>query len=193
MNVGIVVEGQDDFEVYPTLIRRIRNDLGKWQVRNCGGVPRLKNLFLGFLKEFHRNHAWRIDAALVIRDSDCKPPGQIEKQLQSILDASGFKPAFRVEFFAPQCMLESWLLGDWNAIRTVAVQRGHGAPNAPPNIQIPNLSHSADKDVFIQALRYFGLPATPTVYGEVATFADLTLIGNRCAYFRDFSQRIRAL
>lgn len=167
MNVGIVVEGLDDFYAYPTLIRRIRGDIGKWQVRECGGRSKLKNRFLNFLKEFHRNHAWQIDAAFVIRDSDCRPPEQVEKQLRDDLDGSGFNPSFPVEFFAPQCVLESWLLGDLEAVRTVAEQRGHGAAVAPLQVQVANANHAADKDVFIQVLSYFTLPATPVVYGEV--------------------------
>lgn len=44
----------------------------------------------------------------------------------------------RVEFFATPCMLESWLLGDLDAVRTVAANRGYGVPIAPLNIEIPN-------------------------------------------------------
>jgi len=92
----------------------------QWQLRQCGGKSRLKHGFVNFLREFHRNPAWQIDVAFVIRDSDCSPPQPIEDQLQHILEASGFTPGFPVEFFAVPCMLESWLLSDLGAFSTVA-------------------------------------------------------------------------
>ena len=193
MNVGIVVEGTSDGPAYRELIRRIRQDLDPRQVRECGGKSRLKNRFVNFLKEFQRNHAWQIEAAFVILDSDCNPSRPIEARLRDILNASGFAPEFEVVYFATQCMLESWLLGHLDAIRTVAAQRGHVAGVLPPKIQIANAPSSADKIVFTQVLTHFGLPATPAVYGEVAALADLTVIGNRCSYFLEFVRRIRAV
>jgi len=193
MNVGIVVEGQKDLVAYVRLIRRIRNDMTQWQLRQCGGKSRLKHGFVNFLREFHRNPAWQIDVAFVIRDSDCSPPQPIEDQLQHILEASGFTPGFPVEFFAVPCMLESWLLSDLGAFSTVAAQRGHGEGMAPPTIQIANSNSSGDKDIFMRLLSHFMVPATPAVYGEVAALANLTLIGNRCTYFREFMRRVRAV
>jgi hypothetical protein len=193
MNVGIVVEGQNDLVAYLRLIQRIRNDITGCQLRPCGGKSRLKNGFVNFLREFQRNPAWQIDVALVIRDSDCSSPQPIEDQLQDVLGVSGFTPQFPVEFFAIPCMLESWLLGDLGAFPTLAAQRGHGVGMGPPNIQIANSNSSGDKDAFLQVLSHFMLPATPAVYGEVAALANLALIGNRCTYFREFMRRIRAV
>lgn len=193
MNVGLVVEGPSDGSAYPTLVQRIRSDLDARQVRECGGKSRLKYRFVNFLREFQRNQAWQIDAAFVILDSDCNPSQPIEAQLRNILNASGFTPELRVVYFATLCMLESWLLSDLEAIRTVAAQRGHVAGTLPPSIQIANANSSADKDVFIQVLTHFRLPATPVVYGEVAALTNLTSIGNRCNYFREFVRRIAAL
>jgi len=193
MSIGIVVEGPSDGSAYRALVPRIGNGQDVIQVRECGGKSRLKNGFVNFLREFQRNPAWQFSAAFVIRDSDCSSPQPIEGQLQNILEASGFTAEFRVEFFATPCMLESWLLSDLEAIRTVAAQRGHGAGTAPLNIQIAKSISSGDKDVFIQVLTHFGLPATPVVYGEVAACANLTMIGNRCTYFREFMRRIRAV
>jgi len=193
MNAGIVVEGASDGSAYPLLIQRIRNDLDTRQVRECGGKSRLKNRFVNFLKEFQRNHAWQIDAAFVILDSDCNPSQPIEARLRNILNASGFTPEFHVVYFATQCMLESWLLSDLDAIRTVAAQRGHVAGVLPPNIQIANLPSSADKVVFTQVLTHFGLPATPPVYREVSTLTNFTMIRNRCSYFGEFMKRTSAV
>jgi hypothetical protein len=193
MNVGIVVEGQNDLAAYPRLIQRIRNDINAYQLRQCGGKSRLKHGFVNFLKEFERNPAWNIDVAFVIRDSDCNPSQPIEGQLEGILEASGFTPQFPAEFFATSCMLESWLLSDLDAIRAVAVQRGHIAGVLPPNIQIAKAPSSADKVAFTQVLTHFALPATPPVYGEVAALANLTLIRNRCTHFREFMRRINAV
>jgi len=193
MNVGIVVEGAADGSAYPELVRRIRNDLDPCQIRECNGKSRLKNRFVNFLREFERNHAWQIDAAFVILDSDCNPSQPIEARLRDILNASGFAPEFPVEFFATSCMLESWLLSDLDAIRTVAVQRGHVAGLLPPSIQIANAPSAADKVVFIQVLSHFGLPATPPVYREVATLTNFTMIRNRCSYFGEFTKRTIAI
>ncbi|HEV2194772.1 MAG TPA: hypothetical protein VGR55_04290 [Candidatus Acidoferrum sp.] len=190
--MGLVVEGTFDGPTYRTLIARIRN-ISALQIRECGGKSRLKHKFVYFLKELQRNAAWQIDIALVIRDSDCDPPQPIEKQLRNILSASGFKPEMRVEFFAIPCMLESWLLSDVDAIRTVAANREHGVVIAPPNIQIAQANSSGDKEVFTQVLEHFRLPATPPVYEEIAALASLSLIGNRCNYFREFTRRVKAI
>ncbi len=66
MNVGLVVEGPTDEAAYGKLIQRIRNNIGVLQVRPCGGKSRLKNCFVGHLKEFQRNTAWQIDATRTV-------------------------------------------------------------------------------------------------------------------------------
>jgi hypothetical protein len=191
MNVGMVVEGPFDGSTFRRLIPRIHGDISELQVRECLGKSRLKNLFVSFLKEFQRNHAWQINAAFVICDSDCNPSRPIEEQLRNILSTSAFTPAFRVEFFAVGCMVESLLVSDLEAIRRVAVERGHAAGVGPLNIQIGNANSSTDKEVFLQVLRHFGLPATPVVYGEIAALANLNMVANRCNYFPDFVRRVR--
>lgn len=193
MNVGMVVEGPFDGSTYRRLLPRIHADISNLQVRECEGKSRLKNLFVSFLKEFERNHAWQINAAFVICDSDCHPPGPIEEQLWNILSSSAFRPHFRVEVFAVGCMVESLLLSDLEAIRNVAVQRGRAAGDTPLNIQIGNPNSSGDKDVFVQVLRHFGLLATPVVYGEIAALANLAMVANRCNYFPEFVRRIRGV
>lgn len=191
MNVGIVVEGTFDDATYRRLIRLIRNDITELQVRQCGGKHRLKNVFLDWLKEFQRNSAWDINRAFVICDSDCKAPEQIEKQLQGVLDRSGFKPRFRVEFFAVQCMLESWLLSDLAAIRSVAATRSKNAEPHLQNIGIAPKHSQEDKDVFLRVLAQYGLPPTPPVYAEIAALVDLTVIEKRCTYFGEFMRRMK--
>jgi hypothetical protein len=92
MSIGIVVEGLYDIATYPILMRKIRGDIGRPQSRECGGKSNLKNIFVGFLNEFQRNPAWQINAAFVIRDSDCNPPQEIEEKLREVLRKSGFVP-----------------------------------------------------------------------------------------------------
>ncbi len=190
MNVGLVVEGPTDEAAYRILVQRIRDNVGELQARPCGGKSRLKNGFVGYLKEFQRNNAWQIDVAFVIRDSDCHPPQQIEQQLLDVLNGSGFEPDFRVEFFATPCTLESWLISDIGAIRTVAATRG-----AKPEADLQHLLIAPqytvdDDDAFNRVLSQLGLPATPPVYGEIAAAADFTLINHRCVYFREFCRRV---
>jgi hypothetical protein len=191
MNVGIVVEGLYDYSSYPTLVRRIRDDIPRPQVRECGGKSRLKSRFIECLKEF-QNPAWQIELAIVIRDSDCHPPQPIEDQLKEILNASRFRPPFHVELFAVPCVLESWLLSDLRAIRNLAAQRGHGGA-AELNVQIPNNHAPNDKKLFFRVLGHHSLPVTPPVYEEIARTADLDMIGQRCGYFREFARRIRGI
>jgi Domain of unknown function (DUF4276) len=190
MNIGIVVEGPSDGAVYRTLIRRIRNDIDKLQVRECGGKYRLKNMFLGFLKEFQRNHAWQINVAFVIRDSDCKPPQPIEVDLRNVLHRSGFAPQFPIEFFATKCQLETWLLADENAINQVSQRRGKNLRVGPVEIQF-EIDNSAKKH-FMAQLSKVRLPASPQVYKDVADIADIARIAERCPSFQQFIDRVRA-
>lgn len=190
MNIGIVVEGADDYSTYPTIIGRIRNDIERRQVRQCGGKSRLKGGFLRFLKEF-QNPAWQIDLAVVIRDSDCSPPKPLEDELRDVLRASNLRTPFRVELFAIPCMLESWLISDVQAIQNVAIQRGHGGPVGALDMQIPNAHSRADKQLFSRVLTHFELPATPPVYEQVAKIANFEIIKQRCRYFQEFVERLK--
>ena len=193
MNVGIVVEGPSDRAVYPVLMNRVRKGISNLQIRECGGKSKLKNGFLGFLKEFQRNPAWRIDISFVIRDSDCNPPQQVEEQLANVLRLSRFIPDFRVEFFATKCVLESWLLSDIEAIRMVGAP-SHHEPEAA--VQIPPVAPAQsgeDKDVFKKILSQFRLSPTPPVYGKIAALTNLNLISQRCNYFREFTRRVTEL
>jgi hypothetical protein len=190
MNIGLVVEGPTDEAAYRKLVQRIRANVGALQVRPCGGKSRLRNGFVGHLKEFQRNSAWQINVAFVIRDSDCHPPQQIEQQLRDVLNASGFAPDFRVEFFATPCMLESWLISDIGAIRTVAAGRRANPEAGLQHLLITPQHSASDDDAFNRVLSQLGLPATPPVYSEIAATADFESIKRRCVYFREFYRRL---
>src|SRR5690348_5168150 len=124
MNFGLVVEGTSDAAAYPELIRLIRPDIEVQQIRPCFGKSRLKGSFNRFLREFHKNPAWRIEAAFVIEDSDCQPSQKIENRLKVIFQTSRLRPRFPVKFFAPKCDLETWLVADENALSRVSQQKG---------------------------------------------------------------------
>jgi len=191
MDLGVIVEGQFDRSSHVELIRRIHSNISSVQIRDCGGKSRLKTTFVNYLREFQRNPAWSIDAAVVIRDSDCRAPNGIEQQLNGVLASSGFQPSFRVEFFAIPCMLESWLLSDVAAIAQVARARGATPGTAMPTIA--NAYNPGDKETFRNVLSHVGLLSTPAVYGEIARLADFPRISARCPYFSDFCNRIGAL
>jgi hypothetical protein len=188
MNVGIVVEGPSDRATYPALMRRIRDDIGRPQARECGGRFKLKGAFPYFLKEFQRNPAWQIDVAFVIRDSDCKPPQRIEEDLRKALNDSRFD--FPVEFFATKCDLETWLLADENAINEVSRQRGKNRQVEPVQFQFES---EKAKKLFQTQLSKANLRPVPDVYKEIATCIDLDQTAERCPSFRAFVSRIRAL
>lgn len=78
MNIGLIVEGDDDHETYPVLIRKSRQDIGRIHVRNCQGLRRLKTKFVDFLRELQSNPAYQINKAIVIRDSDCSDVHDLE-------------------------------------------------------------------------------------------------------------------
>lgn len=191
MNFGLVVEGEKDNASYRALIPRIRNDATVVQARSCAGKQQLKNTFVGHLKEYGQNRAWQIERGLVIRDSDCQPAEQIEEQLRHVLESSGHEPGFDVVIFATPCMLESWLLGDLEAIRTVAARRGARPEADLRDLPISQQPSRDDDEVFMRVLSRFGLSATPAVHGEIAAVADLALIEHRCTYFREFCRRVR--
>jgi hypothetical protein len=188
MNVGIVVEGPSDRATYPTLMRRIRDDIGWPQARECGGRFKLKEAFPYFLAEFQRNPAWQIDVAFVIRDSDCKPPQRIEDDLRRALKDSRFD--FPIEFFATKCDLETWLLVDENAINQVSRQRGKNKQVEPVQFQFES---ETAKKLFHTELSKADLRPVPDVYKEVATCMDLKRTAALCPSFRAFVSRIRAL
>lgn len=189
MNLGLIVEGPTDAAAYPELIRRIRQDLEPFQVRPCGGKSRLKGRFVDLLDEFHRNHAWRIQTAFVIRDSDCQPSQTIEGQLNGILDDSGFRPHFPVKFFATKCDLETWLVADEDAINRVSQQRGTNKVVNAIGIQ---LEVAKADQLFSQQLSRADLNPVPPVYAGVARSLDIEKVAALCPSFRRFINELRS-
>jgi hypothetical protein len=188
MNVGLVVEGPTDEAAYPELIRKIRTDVETLQVRPCGGKSRLKGIFANFLGEFHRNRAWQIETALVIQDSDCLPSQQVEDRLRLSFTASLF-PALHVEFFAPKCDLETWLVADENAINRVSRER---RKNTMVNAVEIQLEVSKAEELFSQQLSKAHLSPVPAVYAEIAKSLDIGRIAALCPSFRRFIEVVRS-
>lgn len=187
MNFGLVVEGPTDEAAYPELIRKIRTDVGTIQIRPCGGKSRLRGIFNEFLSEFHRNHAWQIETAFVIQDSDCRPSQHIEERLQSNFSTALF-PGLHVTFFAPKCDLETWLVADENAINTVSQQRGKNCFVNPVGIQLE--IEKADQ-LFTEQLSRAQLSPVPAVYAGIARCLDINRVANLCPSFRRFMEMVQ--
>lgn len=189
MNLGIIVEGDDDVAVYPVLIRRLDDSVEYVYSRGCGGLSKLKGKFVSFVKEFQRNpNAFRIRKILVIRDSDCNDPGPLEAELQNTLARSGAPKGIDVSFHATKCKLESWLLADENAINLVSQKRGGPGGLAPIPGTLETV-RNAD-DVYSKVLSEVGLQNTGEVMKEIAEKADLATIRGRCPRFRDFAAKV---
>ncbi len=196
MVCGIVVEGDSDAKAYAALIRRIRSDEATVVARVTGGIANLKKDFVGYLKEFQWNAKQHIDRALVIRDFDCHDPLSVEKELEGILDGSGFreKRTIDVRLHATKCMLETLLLADEKAIEAVARVRGRNFRSleaAPDPLEGTERVRNA-KVEFQRRLSSVGLAATEEVSGQVAAAADLERIRRRCPNFRRFEELVLA-
>jgi Domain of unknown function (DUF4276) len=191
MNLGIVVEDLRDVEAYSELIRKIRNDIETIDPYPCGGNSTLKKQFVKGLKRFKwyapgSPHA--ISKALVIVDSDCSDASVWEEDLAQILDSSHFDPGFAVHFHATKCELESWLLADENAMSNASQHRGKNRHMVPANIQF-ELYRDA-KELFQKRLSEAGLPDTPQVYKEIASYADIDRIASQCPRFKLFIKKV---
>jgi hypothetical protein len=107
MNVGIVVEGEQDGAAYPELIRKIRGDIEGIFSLPCGGVGTLRKEFVGLLKQLPWRAPHPIDGALELisnltkkqrnsfRDSATAP---VYKEIASFVDIariSALCPNFR--------------------------------------------------------------------------------------------------
>jgi hypothetical protein len=187
---GIVVEGSSDATVYRAIIRRIRHDVEDVIARPCGGVPALRTKFVGMLRGFEYNTGYRIDKALVIRDSDGKDPKAAEAALKERLDGSSFRPRFPVHFHATRCMVETWLLADEQAVSQVAQSRGQTRAVKPVGKPPEEIIHP--KQSFLAMLSQAGLPADDKVYKEIAAAADLDRIQERCPRFAEFRKHVHA-
>jgi hypothetical protein len=191
MNFGIVVEGSDDAAVYRILIKRIDNNIDHVHSRECFGRVKLRNKFVYFLKEFTKNPAaFDLRKVLVIRDSDCSDPGPIEQELRGIFGDSGVRPNFAVDFHATKCKLESWLLGDADAISAVAIGRGGIGGVRRIGADLEDL-READQ-LYRRTIYQAGLQDTDAVMKEIAQQARLETIVERCPRFRDFMRKVVA-
>lgn len=190
MNIGLIVEGHDDYETYPLLIRKTREDIGRIHCRDCRGLRKLKTKFVYFLKEFQSNPAYQIDKAIVIRDSDCNDAHKLEQELGQILLQSGFKPTFSVHFHATKCKLESLLLADEEAIPRVAQNRCKLARAGTPVMALENLKEA--ESVLSKRLSEASLPADAKVFAEIAAASDLGKLVARCPHFKNFMEKTNA-
>ena len=184
---GLIVEGQRDVVVYPAIIRRIRPDVERVVTWPCGGVPALREKFVGMLRGFEFD---RIDKALVIRDAGGKDPEAAEAALRDRLARSSFNPKFPVHFYATRCMLETWLLADEHAVRKVALSRGRTRSIKAINKPLEEIMDP--KPLFLAMLSEAGLPADDKVYEEIASAADLGKIEERCPRFAEFCKHVLA-
>lgn len=190
MNIGLVVEGERDSAAYPELIRKIRSDIETVLTEPCGNDVRLMGKFVGWLKHFQWHAGYRVDKALVIRDSDCDDPTAWETKMKLILDKTQFIPSFPVHFHATKCELETWLLADENAINQVSIARGkRGAVSA---VTVPLETHKDAKELFNKVLSKAGLLVTPEVYREIASATTIERISQRCPHFQKFVEMVRA-
>jgi len=190
MNVGIVVEGDRDAEAYPELIRKIRDDIETILAKPCGGSSELMKKFVGWLKHFQWHAQRSIDKAIVIVDTDCSNASALEDRLRHIYDQSRFHPGFPVHFHATKCEIETWLLADERAVSQVSRQRGKNKQVAAVPIRLE--SHRNAKGLFHRILSEGNLPATPRVYREIASAADVERIAARCPSFQNFAKKVRA-
>jgi hypothetical protein len=191
MNFGIVVEDLRDVEAYSQLIRNIRNDIETIASYPCHGNSTLKKQFLKGLKSFKwyaPGSPQAIGKALVIVDSDCSDASVWEEHLAEILDRSHFEPGFPVHFHATKCELESWLLADENALSKTSQYRGKNKQLGPANI--PFETYRDAKELFQKRLLQAGLPDTPQVYKEIASYSDTERIATRCPGFKLFIKKV---
>jgi hypothetical protein len=191
MNVGIVVEGEQDGAAYPELIRKIRGDIEGIFSLPCGGVGTLRKEFVGLLKQLPWRAPHPIDGALVVMDSDCSDADVWEDHLARTYQQSHFRPSFPVRFHATKCNLETWLLADENAVSQVSQRRGKNKKVAAVTIDLE--SHKEARELFQKQLSKADLRATAPVYKEIASFVDIARISALCPNFRRFVDKIRAL
>ena len=195
MVFGIVVEGEYDSAVYSTLIRQIRPGVDKVLPITCGGVVRLQQKFVGWLKHFqwHPDYNYKVGKVLVVRDSDCRDSQAVEEELDDILSQSGFQKSLKlpVHFHATKCMVETLLLADESAVNAVARQRGRSRPSAQ-SVRDPLEGTVNAKGLFQRMLSQAQLPADLAVYAEVAAAADIERIKERCPNFRRFIECVHA-
>ena len=192
MNFGIVVEDLRDAEAYSQLIRKIRDDIEDIVPYPCHGNSTLKKQFLTGLKVFKwyaPGSPYAIAKALVIVDSDCSDASVWEEDLAEVLDRSHFEPGFPVHFYATKCELESWLLADESAMTNASQHRGKNRHMGPVNIQFE--AYRDAKELFRRRLSEAGLPDTPLVYKEIASYADIDRIATRCPRFKEFIKKVR--
>ncbi len=197
MVLGIIVEGPADAAAYTALIPRIRRDEVTVISEPCGGKSRLPQKFVGRLKRCQYKH--HVNKALVIRDSDCRDPKVVEDELEHEFRRSGFNPSFPVHFYAPNCMLDAWLLADEIAVNQVAQnhqgQRKWGELHKIVRVKPFTGRLEGEKNaktLFRRMLFQADLPPTPSVYAEVAAAASIDRIAQRCPYFQRFVERVHA-
>jgi len=183
---GLVVEGEGDQRVYENLVPRIDSPDATVYCRSCGGVGRLMREFSALLKTFEYVHEGApVDLAIVIRDTDMKPPALVMQKMREQLRNRRYP--FPIELCVVVRKLDTWLLADETAINAVARLRD-GKVVARINEDVETI---VDPKTRLQrTLTAAGLPYNPRVLEEIAQNANLQTLQYRSASFRQFEASV---
>lgn len=179
---GVIVEGKDDQEALPKIIRKCFSEHIDVEVRKAGGGYNFMSKFRGFLEEFkHIKQGKPCDKALVIRDADNKDIKKLKDNMKERIKGRSYP--FEVNFIIIVQELEAWFLADEQAISSVT------------NFTIPRISNQIEdifdpKQELEKILNNKGIYYTPKIAGEIAEQLNLSTTKNRCPHFDQLCQAL---
>jgi hypothetical protein len=183
LSVGIVAEGEKDIAVLEVLIPRIRSESNIARRITTNGPMKKKIATSLQALQFNVTPEGPVDRALVIGDSNGKPPEQVEEDMRTRAGNRAYNFPRGFAFHAVQQAMETWLLADENAISRVA-----GRPVPPAGGQLEALVNP--KARFQTVLTRAGLLVTPTTYGRITAEVNLDVLRDRCRGFVRFEQKV---
>ena len=128
-----------------------------------------------------------VEKALVIRDSGGKDPKSIEEELTQKVRERPWAFSHDVHICIIRREVETWLLADVEAVKTVAQNRG-GQEVAEVQETLEEIEYP--KKRLRQLLSEAKLEYTDRVGAEIARSLRLDKLSYRCPSFRTFMQRV---
>lgn len=186
---GLVIEGVYDAAAYSELIQKIVENKVAIHVRVARGVTVLMSRMVAFLRDLENvQNGKPVEKVLVIRDSGGKAVKELKDHMNAKLGNHTFGFPHGYHFCVVVRELETWLLADAQAIRTVALRNGRDISGVV-NETLENIADP--KQRLERMLQTAKIPYTPELCAEIAREIKLDQLRTRCPSYLAFEDQVR--
>jgi hypothetical protein len=185
MTFAVLAEDKSDVSALQILVKRVSENprlavLG----RGFSGSGNLRRKVCGHITDFARRGASRF---IVCHDSDVRDPGKLKGEIEAII-RKGNCSSYEYSIVIPVQELESWILADERAIRSVISKLSIESVKHPESVTNPKEWLISKSRVLHSRPLYI-----PSIHNkEVVRHTDLEKLAEKCPSFVPLREFVRA-